>query len=1219
MKSPQHNAPEEGAWRLAPLTPEYIQREHGCYVAAINDAIKNQGVRNIALSGNYGVGKSSILAEVANQHRDHVVELSLSTLAPMEASNFDESVPKQATTPTNRIQQEIVKQLLYREEPKKTPGSRFQRIERFSWPREVGIAALIGILATAIFLLAGWTEKIGTDLLSVGEVGIWTHLAVWGLALILVLSGRYLTYGRLHVSRVSAGSATVTLDEKSASYFDQYLDEIVYFFEVSKRDIVIFEDIDRFDDSYIFETLRSLNTLLNSSPKRSTTPIRFVYAIKDSIFDQLGTKKEGGKGQRSSLVFDDPAQAEAVRANRTKFFDLVIPVVPFINHRTARDIASQLLAGIEHRVDEDLIDLASRYIPDMRLLKNVRNEFVVFRDRIFSGSGEQLKLSETELFAMMLYKSTHLSDFEEIRIGKSKLDEIYDNFRTVVLNSIADFDKRIRDVHLRLSKVNGVPKKSAFLGRKLIAHIDRTVRSANFHCNNERITFDGKKFNRDYIESEEFWKKLAEAPDNSELIWSSQDSYGRKILRFVKSDIEGVLNTRIDRDDWDEAYRSELEDEISQLRDKVNFLRSADMGDILKNPDMLVDVKDSKKSFEAIVSDLLSRGLAYHLIRSGYINRNFTLYTSTFHGDRVSAAATNFIVHHVERNSMDEYFELDNEDVKSVIRECGGKSLKEPALYNVAILDYLLRNDVYKADIMLASVVRFGVEEERFLQAYLSSANETTLFTKRFVKLTSKALSYLVDQVDLDDHSRINLISVALGALSSKLKYQADSSVAEFLKSNYEKLPVLKSTSIARSEVERISEIFLKTRTVVSSLEPLSPIVKEVFIENSLYEINLDNLKFVLGSDSKLSLDNVLVEDESVYRYILSDLDSYLLAVDGVSVTVESEENFVDVINDVIGGDAEEFSRFVEGVAGSCVVADIEDVSEDAWPVLALYKRFPSTFSNINSYISLIGGVDENLAKVLTYSEAIVEQESEEDSDKVRVAIKILSAKDHLPSPYLRASLVGSLNLNGCLHAEDIPLENGELFALLLERRIVEDSEETFSHLADADWPTRERFIQSSTHFKNFVSPDLMGDDFTKFLLSENIDLEVKLAVVNQADQYAEHFSQGDLAQLAEFSLDNNCPVSFNVVARMANGGVDNHYVIALLEPYLDEMPLERLSEILEVLDGDYPQLTSVGADVPKVIDAPPNVALIEKLKSHGIVSKYNSDGKVIKVYKKRK
>ncbi|WP_228496541.1 hypothetical protein [Pseudoclavibacter sp. VKM Ac-2888] len=75
------------------------------------------------------------------------------------------------------------------------------------------------------------------------------------------------------------------------------MDEIVYFFDVSGRDIVIFEDIDRFSDSHIFEALRALNTLLNASPQVDE-PIRFIYAIKDSIFDHIGLEAEGRTVER---------------------------------------------------------------------------------------------------------------------------------------------------------------------------------------------------------------------------------------------------------------------------------------------------------------------------------------------------------------------------------------------------------------------------------------------------------------------------------------------------------------------------------------------------------------------------------------------------------------------------------------------------------------------------------------------------------------------------------------------------------------------------------------------------------------------------------------------------------------------------------------------------------------------------------------------------------
>ena len=336
------------SWNLIPLTPQYLEAEHSGYVAAIEAALSDQQIRNIALSGNYGVGKSSILREVARRQGSRVVELSLSTLAPVEASKIDESVPIQATTPTNRIQQEIVKQLLYREDPGKTPASRFRRIERFRWRRELSAALLLGFTIAVVFLLAGWTAHIANSFTALIDFGSWTHLIVWGMATVGVLIARRLSYGKLRIKQFSAGAATVTLDDNSVSYFDQYLDEIVYFLEASDRDILIFEDLDRFNDSHIFETLRALNTLLNTS-HQIRKPIRFIYAIKDSIFDRLGLEAEGRKLETTVLTMADPAQAEAVRANRTKFFDLVIPVVPFITHRSARNLATRLLGEISIR------------------------------------------------------------------------------------------------------------------------------------------------------------------------------------------------------------------------------------------------------------------------------------------------------------------------------------------------------------------------------------------------------------------------------------------------------------------------------------------------------------------------------------------------------------------------------------------------------------------------------------------------------------------------------------------------------------------------------------------------------------------------------------------------------------------------------------------------------------------------------------------------------
>lgn len=507
MNPEDHDSIETSRWNLLPLTPEYLETEHGRYVSALEDALKNGEMRNIALSGSYGVGKSSILRELGRRLDGRAVQLSLLTLAPIEGTKLDESVPIQASTPTNRIQQEIVKQLLYREKSGKAPASRFLRIEGFQWWRETIIAVLLGVIFTVIFLLAGWTVRIVTTFTILKTLESWIHLVVWFFLTCTILILRWLLYGRIRIKQFSAGAATITLGENSISYFDQYLDEIIYFFEVSKYDVVLFEDIDRFDDLHIFETLHALNALLNASPQIKKT-IHFIYAIKDSIFDEIELNKKAYKNRDGVSASLDSAQTEIARANRTKFFDLVISVVPFITHSTARNLSVQLLGDIKHEVNPELLDLAAKYVPDMRLLKNVRNEFIIFREHIFSGDGARLGLDESELYAMMLYKSTHIKDFENIRLDSSSLDTLYKISRKCVAQNIEKLKKDCRILQQNLRRIDEVEARSNYLGQRLLEHIERVAIAAGHQSNPEKFefTFGGETI--DDIRSAQFWRSL---------------------------------------------------------------------------------------------------------------------------------------------------------------------------------------------------------------------------------------------------------------------------------------------------------------------------------------------------------------------------------------------------------------------------------------------------------------------------------------------------------------------------------------------------------------------------------------------------------------------------------------------------------------------------------------------------------------------------------------
>lgn len=1203
-------------WKLVPLTPEYLESEHAGYVSAIEAALDNEQIHNIALSGNYGVGKSSILREVARRLDGRVVELSLSTLAPLEATSLEDSLPKQATTPTNRIQQEIVKQLLYREEPGKTPGSRFRRIERFIWAREAAVACLVGFVVAVVFLLCGWAGRIRETFMPLIDLGLWTHLIVFLVAAGVSVVLRRLLYWRLHVKQFSAGPAAITLDEKSVSYFDQYLDEIVYFFEVSRRDVVIFEDLDRFNDSHIFETLRSLNTLLNASPQ-IVKPIRFIYAIKDSIFDRIGLEYEGRKLERELEGIDDPAQAEAVRANRTKFFNLVIPVVPFITHRSARNLAVKLLAEIEQDVSPDLLDLAGKYVPDMRLLKNVRNEFIVFRDRIFSGEGRGLDLSETDLFAMMLYKSTHLTDFEAIRIGRSKLDELYEIHRKLVGGNITRIEREVRATRQRLDRINGAEGRGARLGDRLIAHVARTVRAAGYGgARGAAFIFAGVARSEDDLKSLEFWNEFVTAPDGHTLDW--RDVHGRS-LTFTRADLAAALGDSLSPDDWRKADRDSLNEALHAFQENLEFLRGADMGAVIRRPEFLVDYGGTEQSLDMIAGDLLTRGLAYQLVRAGYINRNFTLYTSTFHGDRVSPAATNFIIHHVERDVMDEHFELEPEDVEAVVRECGSNALAEPALYNIAILDHLLRTDVSAADIMIRSLTRLGDDQARFLQAYLSSGSERTGLVENFTAVSSQVLVYLVNQVELDEATRLDLVSVALANLADEVHYRVDATASSYFTAHYAELVALTSAPIDEAQAERIAALFAEAGIQVPALEPLSRTVREALVSHDLYAIERSNLQIALDSEASLALDVAREANHNVYAYMLRNLSTYLSAIDGVSATVDAREFFKPVIEDVLKEDAARLSEVIEGASTRSVVTKLADVSEGAWTTLAEHERFPATFNNISSYISSVGALDHNVAKVLESGRAITEHDAAGEDEKAQLAKTILAARDQLPSAALRVELVASLDLRNCLPVVDVTAENGELFALLVKRNIIADDAATYAHLGSADWESRELIVTESTHFMEYVTPALVHGDLTPLLLSDRVDRRIKEMLVDQAEMYFAASGSEDLTRLAMFATQQGRGLTLDMVVKMASQSVPSQYVVILLEPHLDVLGREQLFTILHSLGGEYAGLTSVGRDQPKIPNTRCDRALLERLKREGTVNSYDESASPIKVYKRHK
>ena len=80
------------------------------------------------------------------------------------------------------------------------------------------------------------------------------------------------------------GNEIEIFEDSEDSFFDKYLNEVLYLFENADADVIVFEDMDRFDASEIFERLREINTLANIQRiKDGKQPLRFFYLLRDDI------------------------------------------------------------------------------------------------------------------------------------------------------------------------------------------------------------------------------------------------------------------------------------------------------------------------------------------------------------------------------------------------------------------------------------------------------------------------------------------------------------------------------------------------------------------------------------------------------------------------------------------------------------------------------------------------------------------------------------------------------------------------------------------------------------------------------------------------------------------------------------------------------------------------------------------------------------------------
>jgi chaperonin cofactor prefoldin len=704
----------------------------GAYVKALQWGLDNsveKEIYNIALTGPYGSGKSTILKtfQEKNENKKYVfLNISLATFKEEEPDDNEKkqneepgngdlengspdtetpslksSVNKSQADILRLIELSILQQIFYHEEDDKIPDSRFKKIKSFNRKSLYYITAFL-FTAVAFGTYLFFPKNVGAILLvDIGRTPAlvlhWLSLTVFFMASIVVVFRSVRLLYSLRISKLKFKEAEIEIDKNiSKSILNNHLDEILYFFEVTPYSVVLIEDLDRFRQAEIFTKLRELNQLINNSKKIKNKKVVFIYAVRDEMFQNK---------------------------DRTKFFDFIIPVIPIINSSNSKEKLSDLNTIEKHGISAEVIDDTSLFIDDMRLLYNITNEFMVYSALLDKG------LPRDNLFAMLVYKNIYPEDFVALGNNKGKLYNLLQKRAEYIKEQVSRIEVQIQNNKKRLDELKFTMLKDTDDLRILYVakFVDKTSGFSHFIFAGEEYslweaaTAEGfeffKKGNFKYYVhgSSGSWYALNQGTANFRFEnFEAEVDKNQSYLERLK-DIEDVIN--------DVAERLKKENQtLEKQKTDIRQIKLKDIFSINKNLP-LVETKTPQ-------GQLLSL-----LLRSGYIGEDYLDYISLFYEGSLTKSDYTFFIN-VKSQAESEYdFALVK--IANVITKIRPVEFSKRYLLNYNLVDFMLVNEGYEEQLnnllgQLKDANEYGIS---FMDGFMNVGTNTAVFINRLLHI----------------------------------------------------------------------------------------------------------------------------------------------------------------------------------------------------------------------------------------------------------------------------------------------------------------------------------------------------------------------------------------------------------------------------------------------------------------------------------------------------
>lgn len=889
-------------------------------VEELSSVLVSPNIKNIAVAGNYGAGKSSIVQTAINKVEDEESRLAiwwkfwnrkrkrkfinislalLNTLKPIEDEEETKNDQKQGhnvqiikksskyTSNTvlsdEQIEYSILQQMLYYDIPSKTPKSRFYRLRSVKWWEPIlgGLAIIIAILCFCILFnpeilrVDSFVEKFKVT----ASVKFWidiasaTILSLYFIGVVWWIIRRT----RFHVSTIKIKDTELAID--NLSVFNHYLDEIIYFFAATKYNVVIFEDLDRFTDSTkIFGKLRELNRILNNSQYLKDIlqrEITFVYSVKDDLFDAT---------------------------NRVKFFDYIVPVIPVINSSNAYEKLTEFLDAEDLNVldGKDFLNLCE-YFEDLRLLINIVNEFNLYKKIINLDS---FKLLKRKLFGIIVYKNYCPDDFAKMYNGHGVVAGILDNKKKIIDEIDAIQHRRLQEEKNKLQVLE--TKSSEWESKIREEYVEESKNQANSYVQRsytnyilaqnstiysfDEVAKDPKAFT--YLENDEFnlYDGSSQWRINSFADW-------QKVVNSKKT-----YRERLEAN----PYLKELNNQREKIENSITIeLKASDSLGKIANVDLsVIDAylsKENGNSKRYIASDKIP--LIRFLLLHDFIDEHYRDYITYFYPNSLGMEDKRFVINVTSLDSESLSYDFPLIKPQSVVNhfEVGDFDTNR-RLLNIDLVSFLaLNGDDQKTNrkAIVRNLVR--VKDIDFLIA-LYESNKEGAHTFVHEVLNSWDISLMPDNLKNNDTRRHVLREIYLKYSNISSKELLNHNFGRWINNHFKFV----ADRVSVIGEKRLLEFFDAYNIVFEriNLSEVSKNVADNIISKNRYVINAHNLEDIayylniLENYRQASLTTLIgCGVHALSSAVSSNLPDFIKCFPSTS-TEETEITKVQIVND---------------------------------------------------------------------------------------------------------------------------------------------------------------------------------------------------------------------------------------------------------------------------------------------------------------------------------